>query len=53
MYVPEMENIYSTLSGQRAILNSLKNKIKDITAQIGYRDLPKNLSNSQNMLDIT
>lgn len=49
MYVPEMENIYSALSGQRAIINSLKNKIKDIKAQIGYRDLPKSLNDSQNL----
>lgn len=39
MQLPQMENVYATLSRQRTILNSLHHRIGMIKSQIGYRDM--------------
>lgn len=48
MRLPQMENVYSTLSRQRTILNSLNHRIAMIKTQIGYRDV-LNMSGGDNL----
>lgn len=40
MHVPQLENIYETLSKQRSILNSQKQKIAYVKTKLGFKGGP-------------